>query len=165
VIVLTYFGDFTLTTRAAGYFSTWGAFVLSALSLVGVSESFEYGMDKTLHSVRKPVFFLAVASLVTMGAAIGPCSGGCSGYPAWAIVASVISLIIALFLFFFPARLERTSMKWVAYALCIWWVFAAATTTLGAPFYVAGNGFFGVYGALLSSAWLAAVLKNKTDSS
>jgi len=64
VIVATFFGDFQNTTQAAGYFSTWFAFVTALLALANTSDTFEHGMDKTLHSVRKPLFFLAIASLV-----------------------------------------------------------------------------------------------------
>jgi hypothetical protein len=165
VIVLTFFGDFTTTDLAAGYFATWGAFIVAILSLVHVSSSFETGLDKTLESVRKPLFFLIIASLVVMGASIGPCSprSACSGYSAYAVVASVISLVIAIVLFFIPSRVERRAMRWVAYFLVIWWIFAAACLTLGAPFKQAGNGFFGCYGALLSSAWLASMINKQTQ--
>jgi hypothetical protein len=164
VIVLTFFGDFQTTNRAAGYFSSWGAFILTIISLAAVSSGFEQGMDKTLQSVRKPLFFLAIASLVTMGAAIGPCSprSQCKGYPAYAIVVSVLSLFIAIILFFLPARVERKSMRFIAYFLVLWWIFGVAVMTLGGPFQVAGNGFFGSYCALLASAWFAAILTRNT---
>jgi len=162
VIVATFFGDFQTTQQAAGYFSTWFAFVTTLLALVNTSDSIEHGMDKTLNSVRKPLFFLAIASLVTMGAAIGPCSGNCSGYAAWAIVASVVSAFIAIVLFFLPTRVERKSMRIIGYFLVIWWIFAAACLTLGGPFRVAGNGFFGSFAALIASAWFAIVLTRET---
>lgn len=160
VIVLTFFGDFQNTTRAAGYFSSWGAFIISVIALVAISPSFEHGMDKTLESARKPIFCLIVASLVTMGAAIGPCSprSRCHGYPAWAIVVSVASAVVAIILFFLASRLERKGMKAISYFLVLWWIFGVSTLTLGGPFQVAGNGFFGSYCALFASAWLASIL-------
>jgi hypothetical protein len=138
---------------------------VAVLSLVHVSSSFETGLDKTLESVRKPLFFLILASLVVMGASIGPCSPreACSGYNAYAVVASVISLVIAIVLFFIPSRVERRAMRWVAYFLVIWWIFAASCLTLGAPFKQAGNGFFGCYCALLASAWLASMINKQTQ--
>jgi len=165
VIVLTFFGDFQTTTRAAGYFSSWGAFILAILSLVNVSPNFEQGVDKTLYSVRKPLFTLMISSLVVMGASIGPCSprDNCSGYAAWALVVSVVSLFVSIILFLLPTRIERKAMRFVAYFLVLWWIFGVATLTLGGPFLVAGNGFFGSYCSLLASAWFAAILtKNAT---
>lgn len=164
VIVLTFIGDFQLTTRAAGYFSTWLAFAFSALSLVAVSESFETGLDSTMQSVRKPVFFLVLASLVAMGASISPCSprNVCNGYNAYAVVLSVVSLVLGLILFCFPGRLERKAMKGVAVFFVVWWVFGAAVTTLGGPWLIAGNGFFSAYCALVASIAFFAALNRTT---
>jgi hypothetical protein len=160
VIVLTFFGDFTTTQYANGYFGAWGAFIMSLFALVHTSPRFEHGLDATMHSIRKPLFFLIVASAVAMGASIGPCSPrqACQGYSAWALVGSVIMLFIALVLFFLPSRLERNLMKYVAVFLVLWAVFYVGVTTLGGPFRVAGNGFFGAYGTLLASISLLRVL-------
>jgi len=160
VIVLTFFGDFTTTNLAAGYFSSWGALILSIFALVNVSPGFEQGLDNKLQSVRKPLFCLAAASLVVMGASIGPCSprSNCASYSVWAVIVSVVSLFVAIVLFFIPTRLERKVMKAFAYLLVLWWVFGVATLTLGGPFQVAGNGFFGSYCALFAASWFASIL-------
>jgi len=165
VIVLTFWGDFQNTTAAAGYFSSWFAFIVSIFTLINVSPMLEQGMDSSLSSVRRPLFFLSIASLVAMGASVAPChpSSDCVGYSAWAIVASVASACIAIVLFFFPASLERRLMRWTAWLFVLWWIFGVSITTLGGPFQVAGNGFFGVYGALFASCWLAAVVTVRTQ--
>jgi hypothetical protein len=164
VIVLTFFGDFTTTKNANGYFGSWGAFILSTFSLVAVSPRFEHGLDRTLHSVRKPLFFLIIASAITMGASIGPCSPSqnCTKYSAWALVASVVSLVVALFLFFLPGRLELNMMKYVAAFFVLWWIFATGCMTLGGPFTTAGNGYFGSFAALLASVALLRALHRES---
>jgi len=161
VVVLTFFGDFQLTTLAAGYFGTWFSFGMSVICLIAVSEGFEYGLDKTIQQVRKPVFVLTIASLVCMGANIGPCSGECAGYNGYAIVVSVVSLFIGILLFFFPARLERKGMLGVAAFLVLWWVFGAAIMTLGGPQLVAGNGFFSSWIALIAAVFFLAELNRQ----
>ena len=162
---MTFFGDFTSTALAAGYYGTWGAFIVSLLSLIHISPGFETGVDKTLTSVRKPLFLLIISSLVVMGAAIGPCSprSACSGYNVYAIIVSVISLFFAIILFFIPHKVERRAFRWVAYLYVVWWIFGAAVLTLGNPFKSSGNGFFGCYAALLASAWLASMINKLTE--
>jgi len=158
VIVLTFFGDFQLTTTAAGYFGTWVSFGLAVLAVLSISENIAY-FDKNITSVRKPIFVLTLASLVNMGAAIGPCSGTCSDYNAYAIVLSVVSLFVGLVMFFFPRNLERKFMQFVAAFLVLWWIFGAAVITLGGPQTVAGNGFFSAWIALIASVAFAAELR------
>jgi len=53
-------------------------------------------------------------------------------------------------------------MRFVAYFFVIWWIFGAACLTLGGPFRIAGNGFFGAFAALVSSAWFAIVIHRET---
>jgi len=155
VIVLTFIADFTTTVHAAGYFSTWAAFIISSLTLVNISNGLDNGIDNTLSSVRKPLFYIILASLVVMGAAIAPCSpsDACNGYSAYALVIGIISAFFAIILFLMPGRLERRAMRWFAALFVIWWVFGLAVTTLGGPFQVAGNGFFATYAALFSSVY------------
>jgi len=164
VIVLTFFGDFTTTQNANGYFGSWGAFIMSVFSLVAVSPRFEHRLDSTMHSIRKPLFFLILASAITMGASIGPCSPSsrCTGYAAWALVASVVSLAVALVLFFLPTQVERKLMKYIAVLLVLWWIFAVGCITLGGPFTTAGNGYFGSFAALLASVSLLRVLHKES---
>jgi len=166
VIVLTFFGDFTTTQNANGYFGAWGAFIISVFSLVAVSPRFGHGLDSTMHSIRKPLFFLAIASAIVMGAAIGPCSPSqaCTGYAAYAIVVSVLSLVIALVLFFFPTRIERKLMKYIAVFLVVWWIFGVGCMTLGGPFKTTGNGYFGSFAALLASVSLIRVLHRESPN-
>jgi hypothetical protein len=164
VIVLTFFGDFTTTQNANGYFGSWGAFIMSVFSLVAVSPRFEHGLDSTMHSIRKPLFFLVLASAIVMGASIGPCSPreACTGYAAYAVVVSVVSLAIALVLFLLPSRVERTMMKYIGVFLVVWWIFGVGCMTLGGPFKTTGNGYFGSFAALLASVALLRVLHKET---
>jgi hypothetical protein len=160
VIVLTFFGNFTTTNLANGYFGSWFAFITATFSLVASSPRFEQDMDKTKHSLRKPLFFLIIASAVVMGAAIGPCSPRefCSGYNAYAIVLGVVSLFVAIILFLLPNQIERRLMRFVGGFLVLWWIFGVACTTLGGPFKQTGNGYFGAFAALLASVSLLVVL-------
>jgi len=163
VLALTFFGNFQTTTVANGYFGAWGSFIVSTFSLITVSARFEHGVDETMHSVRKPLMFLLIASAVYMGASIGPCSPSavCNGYNAYAMVVGVVSLIIAILLFLFPARIERKTMKYAAWFLMFWWIVGTAVTTLGWPFKTTGNGYFGAYGALLSAVALVHQLHHE----
>jgi hypothetical protein len=164
VIVLTFFGTFTTTQYANGYFGAWGAFIMSMFALVNVSPRLERGVDSTLHSVRKPLFFLIVASAIVMGASIGPCSPreACNGYSAWALVASVVSLFFAIILFLLPSRVERTLMRYIGVFFVLWWIFAVGCMTLGGPFKTAGNGYFGSFAALLASVSLLRVVHTES---
>jgi hypothetical protein len=163
VIVCTFFGDFQLTTRAAGYFGVWISFGISVLAFIAASESFEYGLDKTLQSVRKPLFVLVISSLICMGAAVGPCSPRdvCSGYPAYAVVVAVVSAFLAIVMFLLPMRLERKTMKILAWFLVLWWVFGCSIMILGGPFLIAGNGFFSSIVSLLASLSFASMLNKQ----
>jgi len=162
VIVLTFFGEFQNTLNANGYFGAWGAFIMSAFALVAVSPRFEESIDRNfhVHSVRKPLFFLAIASAVVLGAAIAPCSprSNCHGYSLYALVVASFSLLLSLIFLFMPARLERTVMKGVAWFFLLWWAFGVGVLTLGGPFRHTGNGYFGSYAALLSSIGLFRAL-------
>ena len=132
------------------------------LALISLSSDFETELNTTLTSIRKPLFVLAIASLVVMGASIGPCSprNNCNSYSAYAIVLSVSSAVISIILFFLPGMFERKTMVFIAWVFIIWWVFGLAVTTLGGPFQVAGNGFFGNYAALFASVYLLNNLRS-----
>jgi len=160
VIVLTFFGNYTTTVNANGYFGAWGAFVFSMFALINVSPRFQSRFDQAMLSVRKPLFILVVASAVFMGASIGPCSpsSACVGYQAYALVVGVISLFFSIILFLFPARLEKNLMRWIGLLFVIWWVFGTGVTTLGGPFKSTGNGYFSAYAALFASMMLFARL-------
>lgn len=162
VIILTFFGDFQSTQNANGYFGAWGAFIMSAFALVAVSPRFEEAIDRNLHahSIRKPLFFIALASAVVMGAAIAPCSPhqNCRGYSLYALIVGTFSLLVALVFLLIPTRLERSLMRYVAWFFLLWWAFGTGVLTLGGPFRQTGNGYFGSFAALLSTIGLFRAL-------
>jgi hypothetical protein len=167
VIILTFFGDFQTTQNANGYFGAWGAFIMSTFALVSVSPRLEETVDKHfyVHSVRKPLFFIALASAVVMGASIGPCSprSNCHGYSLYALIVGTFSLLISLIFLFMPTRLERNLMRGLAWFFLLWWAFGCAVLTLGGPFRQTGNGYFGSYAALLSTIGLFRALHHHNE--
>jgi hypothetical protein len=152
-IVLTFFGDFTTTTYANGYFGTWFAFLFATVMLMSVSPIFQHTVDKAAHSIRKPLLFLVVASAVEMGASIGPCSPStqCKGYNGFAVSLGSISLGISLILLFIGPKIPNRVMRFIAIFMVLWWVIGFGVVTFGAPFLSTGNGYFASLAAVFAS--------------
>lgn len=151
VIVLTFFGTYTTTILANGYFGSWGAFFFAVLSLTTVSPRFQSSMDKVQVSPRRPLIYLAVASAVEMGAAIAPCNANCMNYPAWAITLGVVSLFMSLVLIFAAPTAQKAHLRYIAMFLIIWWVVGTGVVTFGSPFLSTGNGYFASFAAVFAS--------------
>lgn len=156
VIVLTFFGSFQTTAIANGYFGAWFAFFFASLMLFSAFPLFEHKLDKAMHSPRKPLLFLIVASAVVMGASIDPCSPqyNCYEYNGWAVSMSSISLIVAIILFIAADKLSATAMKYISLFLVLWWAVGTLVVTFGAPFVTTGNGYFFSYAAFIASVGL-----------
>jgi len=158
VIVLTFFGDFTSTLLANGYYGSWAAFFFALFSLISVSPWFENQMDSTVNSARKPIFVLGLASAVEMGAAIGPCSPQevCGGQNAFAVAAGSVSLAFCLCLICAPV-LEKRMMQCIGLFFILWWVIATCIFTFSDPFRTAGNGYFASFVAIFASIWISQI--------
>ncbi|KAH9257911.1 hypothetical protein BASA81_003930 [Batrachochytrium salamandrivorans] len=153
VIVLTFLGSFQTTLHANGYFGSWFAFFFSGLMFVSVTPFFEAKLDKEMHSPRKSIWFLIIASAVVMGAGIGPCSpqSACYKYPAWSIVLGSFSLFLSIVMFLLSGRLAASSLAFVAKFLILWWAVGTLVVTFGGPFTTTGNGYFFSYAGFIAS--------------
>jgi len=160
VIVLTFFGSYTDTTFANGYFGSWGAFFFATYSLVSVSPRFNDSLEQLGNSPRRALIFLVVASGIEMGASIGPCNPQslCYSYRAFAVALGSISLFISLILLLGSSKIPRNVMRYTAFFMILWWVIGTGVVTFGGPFTNTGNGYFASFAAVISSlAFLRSV--------
>jgi len=71
------------------------------------------------------------------------------------VACSVIGLVVLLVLVFVCPRVPAIPDKWVKYFLFAWWCAGASVGTFDKPYTVTGNGYFGLWAALIASAVLA----------
>jgi hypothetical protein len=119
-----------------------------------------------LNSPRKPALLLTVASLVVMGAAIGPCSPdtNCVSYQAFAVALSTISAFLGLVMLFGAHHMPGHIMLGLARFLLIWWVLGCLIVTFGGPFVSSGNGYFASFFALICSMLLVQSVTHEQSS-
>mmetsp|Transcript_43949 Transcript_43949/g.70332 ORF Transcript_43949/g.70332 Transcript_43949/m.70332 type:complete len:305 (+) Transcript_43949:183-1097(+) len=96
-----------------------------------------------------------LASIVLMISASSACSNlqSCVGKYAYAVAASVISLVVC-FAFLFLEKKESLDGKQrvaITVFLFLWWVFVAAFCTFSPPFETPGNGYFACWGGLVGT--------------
>jgi len=153
---------------ANGYFSTWIAFIASAMYMFGAVPQISAASSQVTSGGNEKGMLLVIflASVCEMWAAAYICdqgAAGCRGVVAWAVSCGAISAFLSLLFAFVPQL--AGFVKYLAAFLAIWWAAGVATLTfqytstrdVGWIFTSAGNGYFGCWVAFFCSFILAYV--------
>eukprot|EP00873_Tetraselmis_striata_P016373 jgi/Tetstr1/436637/TSEL_025433.t1 len=110
---------------------------------------------------------LLLCSIVEFFAALTFCTRVvCHNYAAWALSAGVVSIVLTgLLIGLLHARtgIYNKIIPYLATFLFVWWIPGAGVTTFSGPFINVGNGYFGAWGAFLSSFLLCHARVAGTD--
>jgi hypothetical protein len=162
--VSTFVGPYLLPINGDGYFASWAAYI-ACLLLVDGSLSWntvqKLETASQLAGTHAELLALFSASIVVIVAASVNCysNNDCSRYNGWAGAAGVVSCavcIVVLLLRFCHVAVERLDffMRFFSAFLFAWWIGGFGCFTYHAPFSRTGNGFYGSWICLLSSALL-----------
>jgi hypothetical protein len=153
VIVATFFGNFTTTIFANGYFFSWASFVVATVTFVQISaraRSATTALTRWFGQGYSPLLWpLFLSSAVVMGAAINPCTGStpaasitglysCTGTTAFALALGTVSMFVCLVLIAVDDKLSDRAMRFVAVLLALWWIVGTGIVTFSSPFVFAG---------------------------
>lgn len=143
-----------------GYFGAWIA-LLSAIGLLSITFSTVFREAKKKVSSNLEImdwwFIFFAGSVVAMIQSSIDCDEAheCEKKLAWAVAASAVSVVCALVLIILSCFLEDTTAIWKygSLFLLVWWMCGTGVSTYkDGPYKAAGNGYFSMWVALLSSA-------------
>jgi len=157
MIALTFFWYYDTVELAAGYFATWGAFLLSLRMLLDHVTYMNTTQKRPINYRKKfsqwYLLIIIVVSVVEFCSAIYACCGDRGQTGSYVFSLGVVSAAFALAIFV-PNGLDKLppqALKGIGYFLLVWWITGTTVAIIAGPFILAGNGFFSSAVALLAS--------------
>ncbi len=161
-LLYTFIGPFLVTSN--GYFAAWGSCFVSFVAietefrfLEGVNKRVQ-GVDGSYHEsiVGQCMLVILFSSIVVVLASIHPCVLSCTETTLYAIIVGSISVVtssVMVILAITSSRIHPKGLYFVSIGFVFLWFISTCILTFAgsATFTLTGNGYFGVWFALISS--------------
>eukprot|EP00403_Amphidinium_massartii_P027775 CAMPEP_0178389424 /NCGR_PEP_ID=MMETSP0689_2-20121128/10109_1 /TAXON_ID=160604 /ORGANISM="Amphidinium massartii, Strain CS-259" /LENGTH=526 /DNA_ID=CAMNT_0020009873 /DNA_START=91 /DNA_END=1671 /DNA_ORIENTATION=- len=141
-----------------GYFGSWMALIFSWLLAVNYFPALKNAEEKLAAGGSQLVALLTLASFVVFAQTLWLIidDDRDSGEVIWVLICSAVSLLIMVLLHISAVSDKLSShFALIAVFLFVWWCVGWFIATFDEPYVGTGNGFFGCWVALITSAMLA----------
>eukprot|EP00756_Hemistasia_phaeocysticola_P018616 Hpha_TRINITY_DN15607_c0_g4::TRINITY_DN15607_c0_g4_i1::g.99511::m.99511 len=147
-------------TTGNGYFGAWLALIAAWLNCVDMWPQMQEPFSRLASAAGSKwmaLLLLASATVVVQSSVDCDNRHKCDKQHAWMVACSVISLVVVIALLIPPvASAVQPFAKYVMLFLFAWWCAGAGVATFDAPYKGTGNGYFGVWAALISASILCS---------